>query len=274
MIEIRPLTAAVGAEVFGVDFSRPLDVAERATIDAALRDHLVLVFRNTNLDDRRHRDFGAQFGTLESYPLAYQDGADLPELHFIAFDDGSQAVGSRVDAWHTDGSYMQDPPRYTLLRAVVLPEVGGDTCFASMFAAYDALAEPFKRLLDGLTATHDYFKVYQRVIEHADDPDFAARAARISYPIVHHPCVITDEATGRKCLFLNPNYVTQIDGLTRAENNALLPMLFDHVRDPAFQCRVRWSLGDLAMWDNRFTQHYGVPDYRGPRRVNRIVVKG
>jgi taurine dioxygenase len=274
-IEVLPITPVIGACVRGIDLARPLSAVDKAALDRALHDHLVLYFDEQAIDDRAHRDFAAQFGELEGFPLAYEgEDRSLPEVHFIAFDDGSLARNSRVDSWHTDGSYMVRPPNATLLRAVELPEVGGDTLFASMYAAYDALSEPIKELLAGLTAAHDYAKVYNLVVEQSGDPAAAHREMRERYPVVHHPIVQTHPDTGRRFLYINRNYTTAIDGLTERENETLLELLFDHVRDPAFQCRISWRLGALALWDNRCTQHYGVPDYRGRRRMNRVVVNG
>ena len=274
-IEILPVSPMIGARVRGVDFSRPQSPVDRQAIERALLDHLVLFFDDQPIDDRAHRDFAAQFGPLDEYPLAYEgEDRTLPEVHYIAFDDGALARNSRVDAWHADGTYMRCPPRATLLRAYELPAVGGDTCFANMYAAYDALSPALARLLDGRTAAHDYAKVYNVIVEHSDDPAAAHREMRAKYPVMHHPVVRTIPETGRRCLFVNLNYTTAIDGLTERENERLLPFLFDHVRDPVFQCRFRWTPGALAFWDNRCTQHYGVPDYSGRRRMNRVVISG
>lgn len=143
-----------------------------------------------------------------------------------------------------------------------------------MFAAYDALSAPMRSMLDDLDAEHDFMKITYTTFDDADDPAGELRKLRDRYPVVHHPLVCTHPTTGRKLLFVNRNYVTRIVGLTERENELLLPFLFDHVRDPRFQCHFRWRPGSLAMWDNRATQHLGVPDYAGRRVMHRVVIEG
>jgi taurine dioxygenase len=169
---------------------------------------------------------------------------------------------------------MSIPPMATVLRAVELPPFGGDTCWANMHAAYEALSPPLRSMLDELDAEHDFMKITYTTFDDADDPDAELRKLREQFPVVRHPLVCAHPTTGRKLLFCNRNYVTRIVGLNERENELLLPFLFDHVRDPRFQCRFRWRAGSLAMWDNRATQHLGVPDYPGRRVMHRVVIKG
>lgn len=273
-IEVSPTTGVIGAEVRGVDLRLPLDPSDRSVIDEALLDHLVLFFRDQDLDDEQHRDFAAQFGPLEPFVLAPPANPDVPEMHVLRFDHGSAARGSNVDSWHADGTYMDRPPLGTVLRAVELPPHGGDTCWANMYAAYEALSAPVKRALEGLSAVHDFAKISYTTFDDAADPAAELDRVRQRYPAVRHPVVRTHPVTGRKVLFVHRNYTVRIEELTARENEVLLPWLFDHVRDPAFQCRFRWSPGAVALWDNRATQHYGVPDYAGPRVMHRVVIAG
>jgi taurine dioxygenase len=273
VLDVRPLTPRLGAEVHGLHLGA-LDDAAVAAVADALVDHKVLFFRDQHLTDLQLRDAAARFGPLDDFVLAPPIDGAAPEVHELAFDDGSLARGSRVDSWHTDGTFMARPPMATMLHAIEIPDVGGDTCWADMEAAYEALSDAVRALIGGLTATHDYAQVRNRVVDDADDPVAAHRAMRERYPVVHHPVVRTHPVTGRRCLFVNPNYTARIDGLTERENDALLPLLRDHVRDPLFQCRFRWSAGAVAFWDNRCTQHYGVPDYRGRRVMHRVVIGG
>jgi taurine dioxygenase len=273
-IEITPMTAVIGAEISGLDLRDPLATSAIDAIRQALLDHLVVFFRDQYLDDRQQRDFAAQFGELEPFVLAPPANPDVPEMHTLAFDNGAAALGSRVDSWHTDGTFMQCPPLGTVLRAVELPEFGGDTCWANMYAAYDALSAPMRELVDQLEAEHDYMKVTYTTFDDYDDPAAELQKLRARFPIMRHPVVRTHPVTKRKLLFVNRNYVTRLVGLTERENEILLPYLFDHVRDPLFQCRFRWTPGAIAFWDNRSTQHYGVPDYPGRRVMNRVVVAG
>lgn len=273
-VDIRPVTSVIGAEVSGVDLREPLSQSDVDTIQQALLDHLVVFFRDQQLDDKQHRDFAAQFGELEPFVLAPPANADVPEMHTLSFDNGAAALGSRVDSWHTDGTFMDAPPLGTILRAVELPDYGGDTCWANMYAAYDALSPALREMLDDLDAEHDFMKISYTTFDDYDDPAAELRKLRDRYPVMRHPIVRTHPVTKRKLLYINRNYATRIVGLTERENELLLPFLFDHVRDPLFQCRFRWAPGSVAFWDNRATQHYGVPDYPGRRVMNRVVIAG
>jgi taurine dioxygenase len=273
-VSIRPVTNVVGAEISGVDLREPLSAADVEAIEQALIDHLVVFFRDQQLTDAQQRDFAAQFGELEPFVLAPPANPDVPEMHALAFDNGAAALGSRVDSWHTDGTFMESPPLGTVLRAVELPAYGGDTCWANMYAAYEALSPALRELVEDLDAEHDYMKVKYTTFDDYDDPEAELRKLRARYPLVRHPIVRTHPVTKRKLLYVNRNYATRIVGLTERENEMLLPFLFDHVRDPLFQCRFRWQPGSVAFWDNRSTQHYGVPDYPGRRVMHRIVIAG
>jgi taurine dioxygenase len=273
-ITIRPVTGVIGAEIGNVDIARPLPSSDVAAIKDALHRFLVLFFRDQQLTDEQHRDFAAQFGDLEPFVLAPPANPDLPEMHALSFDNGAAAKGSNVDSWHTDGTFMERPPLGTVLRAVELPPHGGDTCWANMYAAYDALSPALKRALDGLVAVHDFTKISYTTFDDRPDPAAELQRVRERYPVVLHPVVRQHPETGRPLLYVHRNYTIRIEGLTLRENEVLLPFLFDHVRDPLFQCRFRWEPGSVAFWDNRATQHYGVPDYPGRRIMHRVVVAG
>ncbi len=274
MLELQPLTGLLGVVVRGLDLASPLRRAALDELERVLAEHLVLVFPDQHLSDVQHRDAAAQFGPLSPFVFAPAVGDETPEMHALAFDDGAEAKGSRVDEWHTDGSFLSRPPMGTMLRAVELPAHGGDTCFADMRAAYDALSPAMRSLLDGMEAEHDFAKISYTTFD--DLPDRAAHleALRARYPVVRHPVVRTHPTSGRKLLYLNGNYTTRLVGLTERENEVLLSFLFDHVREPLFQCRVRWQPGTVVLWDNRATQHYAVPDYRGRRVMHRVVIDG
>lgn len=273
-IEARPVTGVIGAEIHGLDLRRPLTDAAVDEVRRLLHQHLVIFFRDQHLTDAEHRDFAAQFGPLEPFVFAAPTDPAVPEMHALAFDDGAAAYGSRVDSWHTDGSFMTHPPLATVLRAVEIPDHGGDTCWANMYAAYDALSPAMRGMLDGLEAEHDFTKVRFTTFDDADDPADELRRLRAEYPVVRHPIVLRHPATGRRLLYISRNYVRRIIGVTERENDLLLPFLFDHARDPLFQCRFRWAPGSIAFWDNLATQHYGVPDYPGRRVVHRVVLRG
>jgi taurine dioxygenase len=177
-IQIEPLTTQIGAEISGIDLAGPLNDELVAEIGEALLTHKVVFFRDQILDDRHLRDIASRFGPLEAYPLAPGADPTIPEVHQLSFDDGSLARGSRVDSWHTDGTYMECPPMATMLYAVAIPACGGDTCWADTEAAYDALSPAVQRLVDGLTAAHDYAQVRNWLVDDAEDPVAAHRAMR------------------------------------------------------------------------------------------------
>ena len=273
-VEVIPVTGVIGAEIRGMDLSRPLSAEDRELVEASLLRHLVLFFRDQDLTDEDQRAFAQQFGPVEPYVLAPPANPEVPEVHTSGFDDGAAAKGSHTDSWHTDGSYMERPPLATVLRAVVLPPYGGDTCWANMYAAYDALSPVVQQMLDGLVAVHDFAKISFTTFDGSADPEGELRTVRRRYPPMRHPVVRTHPVSGRKLLYVHRNYTTRIEGLTERENEVLLPFLCDHVRDPLFQCRFLWTAGAVAFWDNRATQHYAVPDYDGTRLMHRVVVSG
>jgi taurine dioxygenase len=273
-LDICPLTGTIGAEIRGVDLREPLGADARDQIENALLEHLVVFFRDQSLTDEQHRDFAAQFGPLDSFVLAPSANDEVPEMHMLEFDDGAHAVGSMTDSWHTDGTFMAEPPMGTVLRAVELPPYGGDTCWANMYCVYESLSPAMQEMLEGLVAVHDFMKVTFTTFDDMPDPEAELRKVRTKYPVMTHPVVRTHPVTKRKLLYVNRNYTMRIDGLTGAENEVLVPFLFDRVKDPAFQVRFHWEPGSVAFWDNRATQHYAVPDYPGKRRMHRIVIRG
>ena len=268
-IELRPVTAVVGAEVAGVDLARPLDAATRDALLEAVVEFGVLFFRNQPITPEQHIAFARQMGRIQVPAFAPKYGTK-PER--LLLDQGAPR-GEGADVWHSDNTFMPEPPMGSILKAVLLPEIGGDTCFANMHAAYDALSEPVRRLVDGLEAVHDITKPLAKAIE-AGHSTADLAAMRKQWPPVTHPVVRTHPVTGRKALFVNGNSTTHIVGLSERENAALLPLLIDHVREPVFQCRFRWDVGSLVFWDNRSVQHYAVPDYTTRRVMHRVTLDG
>ncbi|OPC77335.1 hypothetical protein B4N89_43225 [Embleya scabrispora] len=262
MFDIRPLTPAIGAEIAGIDLNRDLGADAYAGLADALHTHQVLFFRDQDISARRQRDFAAGFGELQRFPFGEPPEADLPEVMVLATDGDGPKV-SNADIWHSDATFLARPPMGTMLRAVSLPPLGGDTLWADMESAYTALSAPMRALLDGLTAEHDVTK--SRSHRGGDTQ---------ALPPVVHPVVRTHPVTGRRCLYVNRIFTTRIVELDERENELLLPYLFDHVTRPEFQVRFTWRPGDIALWDNRGTQHYAVYDYRGPRVMHRIVIEG
>ncbi len=270
---VSPVTSTIGAEISGVDLASPLTATEVDQIAAALHTYGVVFFRDQPITDEQHRDRARQFGTPEIFAFSAGVHPDIPEVHPVAFEDGSLAKGRNADAWHSDATWMTEPPYASILRAIELPAVGGDTCWADTAGAYDDLSSAMQRLLNGMTATHDFAKTFGPFFEGPDGPA-RYQAIRANHPPVSHPVVRVHPVTGRKALYVNRNFTMRIDGLSDRENEVLLPFLCDHVRTPDFQCRFRWASGSIAFWDNRATQHYAVPDYAGSRIMHRVILAG
>lgn len=268
-IEIHPVTPTIGAEIRGVDLAKPLGPSDVAAIRDALHAHLVLFFREQRITPQDQIAFARHFGEIQTPPLKTKYG-EIPEINVL---DQVSPRGDGADNWHADHTYTKRPALGSVLRAVVVPRFGGDTAFASMYAAYDALSAPMKRLLDGLRATHDITRSASRGIRagHVQEP---LSAIQKRLPPVVHPVVRTHPVTKRKLLFVNSNSTTGIVGLPDAESEALLRFLFEHVKTPEFQVRLRWDEQSVAFLDNRVCQHYAVPDYDERRVLHRVTIAG
>lgn len=268
-LSIRPVTAIIGATISGVDLSKPLDEETRAAIEAALTQHHVLFFRDQDISQEEQIAFARQFGPISVPPFAPKYG-DNPEMIVL---DQESPKGEGADAWHSDNTFMAEPPMGSVLRAVKIPEVGGDTCWANSVAAYEALSPAIQKLIDGLTAVHDITKPLVKGIAAGHTTADIAEVQK-QWPPVEHPVARTHPVTGRKSLFVNRNSTTHIVGLSERENEALLPLLTDHIRSPEFQCRFTWDTNSVAFWDNRSAQHFAVPDYSSRRVMNRVTIEG
>ncbi len=268
-ISIRPLTPTVGAEISGVDLRKPLSHGEVDAIEEALLAHGVVFFRGQDITPEQQLAFARQMGPVDIPPFAPRYGSD-PELLVL---DQAKPKGEGADEWHSDNTFMAEPPMGSILKAVQLPTYGGDTCFASMHAAYDALSAPMKRMLEGMQAVHDITRPLQKAID-AGHSNADLAEVQHKWPPVSHPVVRTHPITGRKALYVNGNSTVRLVGLPARENEVMLRFLIDHVRDPVFQCRFRWDLHSIAFWDNRAVQHYAVPDYAERRVMHRVTLAG
>jgi taurine dioxygenase len=260
---IDPLSPALGAVIEGIDLAKPLSDRAFGAIRDALYDRLVLFFPDQTLTPAAQRDFAARFGPLHVHPI-YPNVPEVPEI-MVLDTDGKNLPDN--DNWHTDVTFIETPPLGAALYARHLPPAGGDTLWLSTIAAYEAQSDRLKKFLLGLTATHDFEKSFPR--DRYATPEERARweKARADNPLVIHPVVRTHPATGRKALFVNSGFTTRINELSRAESDALLAYLFEHVTRPEFSVRHRWRVNDLALWDNRVTQHYATVDYLPHRRI-------
>jgi taurine dioxygenase len=266
-VKIEPLTSSIGAEVGDVDLSSDLDPPTVAALRRALLDHLVLFFRDQEMKADQHVRFAERFGPI-SVPTFTTGSSTRPEIIVL---DQVGPKGEGADSWHADNTYMAEPPMASILRAVTLPAVGGDTCFASMYAAYDALSPALRSFLDRLSAVHDINVMVERT-KHLANAGLRESAAR--WPPVEHPVVRVHPETGRKLLNVNRNWTVRIVELSPAESDALLGYLYGHLASPDFQCRFHWTEGSVAFWDNRVVQHYAVPDYADRRVMERVTVAG
>ena len=265
-ISIKKMTRAIGAEVRGIDLSAPLDAPTVRTIREALVDNLVLFFRDQRkLSVDEHVRFAHYFGEID-LPLFRTKSSERPEVLVL---DQVAPKGEGADSWHTDNTYMETPPMGSILQARMLPEFGGDTCFASMVAAYDALSPAMQRFLEGLTATHSLEQMVERTKHVAGA---SLRDSLDQWPPVIHPVVAIHPESGRKLLNVNANWTARIEGLKPEESETLLGFLLDHVKSPEFQVRLHWNVGDVAFWDNRAVQHYAVADYTARRVMQRVTI--
>lgn len=263
-LTINPLTPTLGAEVFGIDLTRPLSDAEVAAIRRALLDHQVIFFRDQALDHAQHLALGRHFGALHVHPLKQSGHPQFPELLRIHGDEHSKRVPG--EDWHSDVSCEAHPPMGSILHLHEVPATGGDTMFASMYAAYDALSAPMQHFLEGLTAVHDGGKPWL---------GYGYAMPETPYPRNEHPVIAVHPETGRKLLFVNRGFTTRIPQLSKAEGEALLQMLYRHVENPRFMCRFRWRANSVAFWDNRCVQHQAVWDYFPARRSGwRVTIDG
>ncbi len=257
-----PCTVHIGAVIDGIDLTQPLAPAEVDFIHDALMRHQVVFFRDQPLDHDSHLRLGRHFGELAIHSGVA--GLDThPELVAIQADAASTYVAG--ESWHSDLSCNAEPPMGSILYLETVPAVGGDTLFASMYAAYDALSDRMKTYLDGLSAVHDGDMIYRK---YSSDPNKR-------FPITAHPMVRRHPVTGRKALFYNAQYVTHIEGLAKEESRAILSFLELHCTNPEFQVRFRWEPHSIAFWDNRCTQHHAVWDYFPERRSGfRVTIRG
>jgi taurine dioxygenase len=267
-LTIRALQPTIGAEIAGVDLRSPLSPEVRDEIKAALLKYKVVFFRDQELTRDQHADFARQFGPLYTHPSAKTPLADgIPSIHKISAEDfakrekdlQSKKNQEFQDFYHTDTSWRLVPAWGAVLRAVTLPEVGGDTIWVDAGLAYKNLPDEVKQRLEGLFVTHDFRE--------------ALNKAGHDYPIVAHPIVRTHRETGEKILWVNYSQKPFIVGLDKSEGRELLELILDQYRKPEYQVRFAWRSGSIAFWDNRAAVHYAVRNYGDfPRLLERILI--
>jgi taurine dioxygenase len=255
--DVTQFSPTIGAEIGGVSLAEPLDDELFAELDRALLEWKVLFFRDQPITAAQHCDFAGRWGELEHHPFIPQ--GEVPEI--VRFDRGTENQGYE-NIWHSDVSWREIPSLGSVLHAIAVPAVGGDTLWADMAAAYDGLPDEIKDRIEGLTAVHDWAHSFGLGM----DPE-RIEQMRAQFPPVEHPVFRTHPQTGRRILYVNEIFVSHIVGLEPAESEALLTYLASRARIPEYQCRFRWTANAVAFWDNRATQHYAVSDYAPQRRV-------
>jgi taurine dioxygenase len=276
LIEVRPLSGTLGAELSGVDLSAPPSDEVVAEIRAALLRYGVVCLRDQKLSREGQLAFAKRLGEPEVHPIA--DGmAEHPEIIRVLKPAGETAYFGT--SWHTDNSFFEKPSAITVLYGESVPPHGGDTLYASMERALDTLSEPVQRFLAPLQAVHSASRAYDpRTTGEAKYRGETAITYTYSDSIhdeVEHPVVRTHPETGRKSLYVNPMFTQRIVGLTPSESDAMLEMLYAHATRPELTFRLSWQPGTLAIWDNRCLQHYAIDDYQGFERVMyRVTIQG
>lgn len=270
-LDIRPLSGALGAEIHGVDLSRPLDGDVSAALRAAFLDHLVIFFRDQPISLDAFRSFARVFGDPVEYPFV-RGVEGFPEVIEVAKLEHETVNFGGV--WHSDTTYLECPPMGTMLLAREVPPFGGDTLFANQYLAYETLSEGMREMLDGLYAVSSSAKADVSRTREDRIRDSGSTQAQREY-LAEHPVVRTHPETGRKSLFINTAHTVRFRGMSEDESAPLLDYLFRHQIKPEFTCRFSWDVGSIAFWDNRVTLHNPVNDYHGfRRRMHRITLAG
>lgn len=264
--EIIPQTSCIGGEVRGLDLREELPPETVKELQRALVEFKVLFFRDQDIDVHQQAALAAHFGELETHPFL-PGNAERPEVVHFAKDE--QTIGTE-NVWHSDVSWREIPSLGSVLRAIEVPAVGGDTLWADMEAAYEGLSDEMKERLDGRTAIHDFAHSFGRMLS----PEQLAER-REEFPPAAHPVVRTHPESGRPGIYVNAIFTSHIVGLCEQESDDLLTELCQQAVVPEFQCRFRWAPGSIAFWDNRSTQHNAASDYWPERRVmERVTIIG
>jgi taurine dioxygenase len=281
-LDVTPLSGTIGAEIRGVDLSRPLDEQTLAEVRRVWLDRKVVFFPGQDLDPDQHLAFASQFGQpTEGHPIV--PGLDgHPEVFQIDYTASRELYASYGDVstydrgvhWHTDVTFVARPPLGSILRAVVIPPSGGDTLFSDQQAAFEALSPSLKEFLSTLTAVHDGQAQFKGILDRVGEGEWEGEKILKLDP-VEHPVVRTHPETGVRSLFVNPGFTSHIVGLERSESDALLSFLYGHAVQPQFTVRYHWHEGDIGFWDNRTTQHSVVGDFGDQHRViQRVTLRG
>ena len=275
-IEVIPINGFIGAELRGVDLSRLDDAAFKTIHDALVQYEVLVIAGQARMTLEQQTGFGNRFGPLTIHPFA-PNLPDKPEV--IVLDYSADHPAARTDIWHADETYKPNPPIVTILRSRVIPARGGDTCFSSMTAAYRGLSERMKQHIHGLEAQHD-FKPWRNLFDGSAAQRAQLRQLEEDFPNPWHPLVRVHPVSGRRVLYVNPQFCVRIRGTRGSEikddeSHALLQFLYEQAHIPEYQLRVKWQPDMVVLWDNRSLQHYAPHDYYPQRRtMERVTVEG
>ena len=261
----------LGAEISGVDLRQQLSDQALRAIEEALVENELIIFRDQDISSENLMDFGRRFGELTVHPFSPNE-ATAPQLIKFRNDETKPPFGT--DVWHSDETFRAEPPMATVLCAKEVPAIGGDTMFVSMSAAFDGLSDRMQQFISGLEAVHD-LKPFRALFGDSVEDRKNLQHFELMYPPQLHPVVRIHPLSGRKVLFVNPQFTIAIKDMDERESRALLDTLFHQALIPEYQFRHRWAPNTIAMWDNRSTQHYALNDYYPQRRfMERVTIRG
>ncbi|MCB1437378.1 MAG: TauD/TfdA family dioxygenase [Rhodobiaceae bacterium] len=270
-MQVRKVGVFIGAEVTGIDLTEPLDAETVAGLKTAHAEHGLLVFPGQRISSADLMRFGRYFGKLTVHPFS-TSAAENPEL--IVYDNKEGNPPLSTDIWHSDETFRECPPMGTMLCSKIVPEVGGDTCFVDMAAVYEGLSERMQAYIAGLEAVHD-FTPFKRLFAAREGGMEALRKYEELYPAMTHPLVRVHPVTGRKAIFVNPQFTLYIKGMEPYESRMLLDYFYHRSHTNEYQYRHRWQADMVVFWDNRHAQHSAVHDYYpNRRRMERVTIAG
>ncbi len=278
-LDIHPASSALGAEILGIDLRERQSPGTIAAMRDALNEHSLLLFRDQDISPDQHVAFSRRFGKLEHHVLAEYLLPDHPEIYVLSNirkkgkTIGRAGVG---EYWHSDLQYLAKPSLGSIMHAIEVPEVGGDTMFANQVAAYDALSDGMKELLGGLRLVNHFAKARHYSAQVGYARPFSDEELKKTPPVVH-PVVRTHPETGRKALYVSPGFALYFEGMTEAESRPILEFIYKHTINPRFIYRHQWRPHDLVFWDNRSLMHYAVQDYdhaKDRRHMQRTTISG
>ncbi|MCX2982055.1 taurine dioxygenase [Halieaceae bacterium IMCC14734] len=263
-IRVEPVTPAIGAEMLGIDLTQ-ITAGLIEDVRAALLEHKVVFFRDQKLSPQQHIDFAQHFGELEVHP-ATPKAQENPEV--LRIEHGPNSRGSE-NMWHSDVTWREQPSLGSVLRAIEVPQLGGDTLFANMALAYDRLSEATRERISGRIAVHDIARVFARRLKKTPEE------LHEQYPLMEHPIVRTHPETKQRVVYVNGAFTSHIKDMDDEESKLLLDELFKSAWNPEVQCRFKWRANSIAFWDNRVCQHFATSDYfPAVRKMERVTIAG